>query len=202
MFRTNGLFIEMGLIGLAAPVSAQHAPHFEVVDYEYYGDCDNPFVEPSIGADGNTLEVPFEGSDFDAFAELPDRSDKAECVVFVTVRVPYGVRISPDFIDIVGEADLDEGARGRVSAQYRFLNGAQSPVAAVAYSGEFVGGVRVQSPRTREAGWSECGATEVTFRVSSAARVRLRGDAEFGEINMTNGVGSQLVCGYHWSYCW
>lgn len=199
--KAAAIITSLGIATWSAPALAG-APEFEVLDWEYAGDCGESFVPPSIGADGNTLEVPFEGSDFDAYVELPEKSTKAECVVTVTVAVPYGVKVSPHFIDVVGEADLDEGARGRISAQYRFLNGAQSPVAAEAYSGEFLDGVRVESPRTYDAGWSECGATEVTFRISSAARIRLRGGAEFGEINMTNGVGSQLVAGYHWYWCW
>lgn len=209
MLNAKTLIVAAAMTALGAPAMAQAqsfslAHDFQVVDYDYVGDCEPSFVAPSIGADGNTLEVPFEGSGFDAFADDFEgiRADKAECVVFVTVRIPWGVRVSPHYIDIVGEADLDEGARGRISAQYRFLEGSQSPVAAERIEGEFVGGVRVQSPRTFDAGWSKCGDTKVTFRVSSAARIRLRGDAEFGEINMTNGVGTQAIAGFRWGWCW
>lgn len=186
---------------------------FEVVEYEYLGDCEAPVVPPTISLDGRLVEMPFEGTGFEVLAdrELNTRESTAECFLLVTIALPRGRQIAPAFIDVVGEADLDDGAEASLFAQYRLIGGGElaAAEASATFHGPLTDGVRAQGFETSTSNmsgswWSECGQRLVTFRIATHMSASI-GEGEFGELSLTNAVGgnrNKVTCGYSVRNCW
>lgn len=184
---------------------------FHVVEYEYMGACQSPFLEPTISIDGTSIDVPFEGSGFEVTAdvELGIEDATEDCFLLVTIALPQGRQMMPAYIDVVGEVDLDSGAHGTLNADYRLIGGGASQTATTTLHGPFTGGIRAQSAysspdEAQTPSWSECGQRLATFRISTKLLVGT-GTGEFAELNLTNAIAGNrcsVRCGYSVRRCW
>jgi len=198
-------FLALGLFVQTTAFATQ--PLLEIVDFEYKGkQCQqlNLEEEPYFveNEDEQILEIPF-GTSFDAFTDEHNDRVRNRCKVHITLKVPEGYRVAPDYVTYLGSADISPEGRGTVTARYR-LAGKSSPTAVQTFDGGFIGGFEVESPHATNLQYSQCGG-EVELIADSDIVVR-RSQAEAGiansEILVDDAIGKQvLTCGLHLEEC-
>lgn len=197
--------LALGLLVQTTAFATQ--PLLEVIDFKYVGkQCEQLNLEevPFIVENGDeqSLEIPF-GTSFDAFTDEHNYRVRNRCKVEVTLKVPEGYQVAPDYVTYLGSADISPYGSGTVTARYR-LAGESSPTAVETFPGGFVDGFEVESPHETDPQWSQCGG-EITLIADSDIVVR-RAQAEAGiadsEILVDDAIGKQVLsCGYTLQPC-
>jgi len=183
-------------------------PLLEVINFEYKGQqCEvlNDEEVPSIVevGDEQSLEIPF-GTSFEAITDEHNYRVRNRCTVHVTLKVPEGYQVAPNYVTYQGSADISPEGKGTVTARYR-LAGIPSLAALENFPGGFADGFLVESPHQEtHPEWSECGG-EVEL-IADANIVARRSYAEAGiaesEILVDDAIGKQVLsCGYSLRPC-
>ena len=196
-FLALGLFVQT--TAFATPLPTQ--PLLEVVDFDYQGEqCQQLNLEagPFIVENGDeqSLEIPF-GTSFDAFTDEQNYSVHNQCKVVVTLQVPEGYQVAPDYVTYLGTANISPEGKGTVMASYR-LGGESLLAAAEIFDGGFSGGFAVESSYATDAQWSECGGEVELIADANIDLLRSQAVAEDGNSEI---LGEGLLCGYSLRPC-
>jgi hypothetical protein len=196
-FLALGLFVQA--TAFATPLPTQ--PLVEVVGFDYQGEqCQQLNLEegPFIIEDGDEqiLEIPF-GTSFDAFTDEHNYSVHNQCKVVVTLQVPEGYQVAPDYVTYLGAANISPAGKGTVMASYR-LGGESLLAAADIFDGGFSGGFAVESPYATDGQWSGCGGEVELIADANIDVLRSQAVAEDGNSEI---LGEGLLCGYSLRPC-
>jgi hypothetical protein len=155
---------------------------------------EGPFIVEN--GDEQSLEIPF-GTSFDAFTDEHNYRVNNHCTVEVTLKVPEGYQVAPDYVTYLGAANILPEGKGMVMASYR-LAGASSPPAAEIFDGGFSGGFAVESLHATDPQWSECGGEVELIADANIDVLRSQAVAGIAESEIS---GEVLSCGYSLRPC-
>jgi hypothetical protein len=198
-FLALGLFMQTTVF--ATPLPTQ--PLLEIVDFDYQGEQCQQLnsdleYEPSIveNEDEQVLEIPF-GTSFDAFTDEHNYQVVKPCKVEVTLKVPEGYQVAPNYVTYLGAAIISPEGTGTVTAHYS-LAGEVSPKAVETFPGGFADGFVVKSPYATDSQWSECGGEVELIAIASINVFRSPTEAGIADTEI---LADMLLLGYSLRPC-